>query len=277
MKFRYTVIAALILLTCFTRCNKILDKKDLGAVNQSDVWNDNRLAVAYVNKLYADNLPGWDSDVAANSDEAPGGDAIMYGQLTINSVDQLNYGAIRNINILLKDIDGGTLNTQTKDLLKGQAYFLRAWRYFQMVRLYGGVPIILGPQQLTDNLLVSRNKTSECIAQITSDLDKAASLLPHNWIGDDIGRITKGAAMALKGRVLLYYASPQFNPSNDQARWQKAYDANKTARETLEADGFGLYENFAGIWFNEMNKEGVFVTCQQYHKKGNKGNEATRP
>jgi hypothetical protein len=277
MKYRYTAIYTLILLIGFTGCSKILEKKDLSAVNQSDVWNDTRLATAFVNKLYADNLPGWDNDIAANSDEAPGGDAITYGQLTINSIDSWPYDAIRNINILLKEIDGGTLSTEIKDPLKGQALFLRAWRYFQLVRLYGGVPLVLEPQQRTDNLLVSRNKTSECISQIVADLDKATGLLPHNWTGNDAGRITKGAAMALKGRVLLYYASPQFNPSNDQARWQTAYDANKAARETLEADGFGLYDNFATMWFNEMNKEVVFVSRYAYPDRVNNWNAATRP
>lgn len=277
MKRRYTVIYMLVFLFCFTQCSSVLDKKDLGAVSQSDVWNDTRLAKAYVSKLYADNLPGWDTDIAGNSDESPGGGGTMYGQLTINSINQWPYDGIRNINILLNDIDKGTLSDDIKNALKGQAYFLRAWRYFQMVRLYGGVPLILKPQQLTDDLLVSRNKTSECIDQITADLDKAASLLPHNWTGDDVGKVAKGAAMALKGRVLLYYASPQFNPSNDLTRWQKAYDANKAARETLEADGFGLYNDFAGIWFNEMNKEVVFVNRYAYPDRVNSWNAATRP
>ncbi|SJZ83856.1 Starch-binding associating with outer membrane [Chitinophaga eiseniae] len=277
MKIGYTAICALLLLACFAGCSKVLDKKDLGAVNESDIWKDDKLATAYINKLYEDNLPGWNTSDAATSDEAPGGDAVMYGQLTINSFDLWPYDNIRNINILLKNIDGGTLPAATRDLLKGQAFFFRAWRYFQMVRLYGGVPLILEPQQVTDNLAVARTKTSACIGQMVADLDNAAKLLPPSWTGNDAGRITKGAALALKGRILLYYASPQFNPANDPARWQKAYDANKAAKETLEAAGIGLYDKFAGIWLDEMNKEVVFVNRYSYPDKVNDWNAATRP
>src|SRR5690349_7421172 len=125
-------------------CTKILDKKPLDKVN--DVWNDLDLANAYMNRIYANKLPGWNSDYASYSDESPGGGSYMYGQLTENSVDYWPYDNIRDINELIDNIDKGSLSSANRKLLKGQAMFFRAWQYFEMVKRYGGVPLILHPQ-----------------------------------------------------------------------------------------------------------------------------------
>ena len=97
-------------------CNSILDLKDLESVNEAQVWKDPALAEAYVNKVYADNLPGWSTGDASTSDESPGGTGYMYGQLPESSVDYWctrnttdcqhpPYVRIRSINILLAEID----------------------------------------------------------------------------------------------------------------------------------------------------------------------------
>jgi len=248
-------------------CTKILDKKDLSSVSEKDVWNDLDLATAYVNRIYAQNLPTWETGWANNSDESDGGGSYMYGQLTENSVDDWNYDYIRDINTLIDNIDQGSLSDANKKLLKGQALFFRAWRYFELVKRYGGVPLILHPQAIDDDLLVPRNSTSECMQQIIADLDEAIADLPviaANAGGND-GHVHKGTAMAVKGRVLLYYASPQFDPAQNAAgRWQAAYDANKAAKDFLTAQGFGLYADFSKLWFDEMNKEDIFVTRYLY-------------
>ena len=169
------------------------------------------------------------------------------------------------------------IDTETCTNLKAQASILRAWRYFCMVRVYGGVPMLLLPQKLTDDLLVSRNKTSECIDIIIKDLDYAYENLPWSWTGDDLGRATKAAALALKGRVLLYYASPQFNPDNLTDRWEVAYKVNKQAKEELEANGYGLYADYEKIWYDEMNREVIWGRRYQEPGATNKWNAATRP
>lgn len=279
MKFSKLV---LFVLSCcmLGSCEDILDKEDLSAVTEEDnVWSDLNLATAYVNRIYAENLPEWSTAWANYSDESDGGGDYMYGQLTENSVDfwpygyldtdpnpDVYYGGIRSINILLANIDEGTLEEEDKNWLKGQALFFRAWLYFEMVRRYGGVPLVLEPQDVTDNLLVERNTTSATIGQIISDLDNAIAYLPAVTAssGENNGRVHKGTAMAVKGRVLLYYASPQFNPNNIPDRWQDAYDANKAAKEFLEAQGFGLYEDFENMFINEMNEEAIFVRRYEY-------------
>lgn len=248
-------------------CTKILDKKNLNAVNEQDTWNDLDLATAYANKLYSQNLPEWSTDFASYSEESGGGGSYMYGQLTENSVDYWPYDDIRNINTLLDNVDKGTLTAADKKLLKGQGFFFRGWRYFELVKRYGGVPLILHPQELDEDLLVKRSPTSVCMQQILADLDSAIAYLPviGATAGGNDGHVHQGTALAVKGRILLYYASPQFDPSQSQAgRWQSAYDVNKAAKTFLLAQGFGLNASFSGLWFSEMNKEDIFVRRYLY-------------
>jgi starch-binding outer membrane protein, SusD/RagB family len=267
-------------------CTKILDKKPLDKVN--DPWSDPDLANAYMNRIYAANLPGWSTESAGYSEESSGGGSYMYGQLTENSVNYWPYGnsgdgSIRDINDLLANIDKGSLPATNKKLLKGQGFFFRAWQYWEMVKRYGGVPLILQPQVTTENLFVKRNKTSECIQQIVADLDSAIANLPAIGPNDGAndGHVHKGTAIAVKGRVLLYYASPQFDPSQAAGRWQAAYKANKDARDYLQSKGFGLYPVFKDIWLKEMNKEDIFVRRYLYTPDNSESwhnwSAATRP
>ena len=252
----------------FTNCTKVLDKKNLNAIDEEDVWNDIELVTALVNNIYAQSLPSWSTEYADYSDESDGGGSYMYGQLTENSVNYWPYNQIRDINVLLANIDKGSLKEADKKPLKGAAFFFRAWQYFEMMKRYGGVPLVLVPQELSDNLFVERATTSATMQQIIKDLDSAIANLPTvaaSNLALNNGRVHKGTALAVKGRALLYYASPQFDPSQSSAtRWQAAYDANKTAKDYLVAQGFGLYPSFGGLWFNEMNKEVIFVKRYEF-------------
>lgn len=135
---------------------------------------------------------------------------------------------------------------------------MRAYTYFSLVKLYGGVPLVLKSQDInTDTLNVPRAKTSDCIKQIVQDLDSCYAL-PGKWTAAaDQGRISKDVALALKGKVLMYWASPQFNPTDDPARWTAAYNACKLAYTTALADGYDLNPTFANIFIDEStsNKE----------------------
>jgi hypothetical protein len=223
-------------------------------------------------------MPGWPYNGTA-SDEATAGDpgmnSFLQGIATIDSWNNWQYGTIDRINLFLSKIDDTPYTEETKAMLKGQALFWRAWAYFSMVKGYGGVPLILGVQDYKnpESLFVPRNKTSECFSQIVKDLDDAAGLLPDKWEGADYGRIDKGAAMAFKGKILLWYASPLFNPSNDNARWQTAYAANKAAVDYLKAQGKGLHPNFKNIWYSERNEEVIMIN--QFYKPDHYVSQAT--
>jgi hypothetical protein len=259
MKTKYMAFAAGLLL--IAGCTGVLDKKDLSALPEQEVWNTPMYAEGYVNKLCREYLPGWDLNISGSSDDGYAIVGQLQGTNTSNSVNNWPYDRIRNINILLDKVGTGNISVETQNRLKAQALVLRAWLYFSMVREYSGVPLVLYTQDLKEDLYITRNKTSECINQIVKDLDEAAANLPWKWENADLGRITKAAAIALKARVLLYYASPQFNApgTRDAARWERAYTANKEAKEQLAANGYELHASFENLWFEEMNKEVVFV------------------
>src|SRR5690606_31071241 len=227
---------------------------------------------------YSRALPSWDNTASQLSDDAHGENSFMYGEAQPGSMGiySNSYTTIKDINLLLAKVGTGSLSAEAQDLMTGQALFFRAHLYFRLVSAYGGVPLILEVKDKSDiaALQVPRNKTSECIAQILSDLDEAVELLPHSYPdpGKDYGRITKAAALAYKGRVLLNYASEQFDPAQDKGRWQAAYDANTAALAMLSEDGKGLHPNFSELWFDETdgNPEAVMIkryTLDQSHRR----------
>src|SRR5690606_10097414 len=159
------------------------------------------------------------------------------------------YKSIRACNLFLKNIDnasiGGVLidGKTLKDRMLGEVLFLRAFFYFQLTTLYGGVPLITDVYQLNDDFSIARNTYEECMDFIVDECDKAAGLLPSAHSGNNIGRATVGAALSLKSRALLYAASDLHNTTvfpaygnqelirytsgDQQARWRLAKDAAK--------------------------------------------------
>lgn len=284
-------------------CNDdfLAEKQDLSGVNE-EVYQDPILGQAYVDYIYKSFLPAnnsaaftWDlasggnDDFSQTTDElsgetnwnkvwaAPGtftdANCLTYiGGALGTSVQNNPYTRLRQINLFLDNVDKYGMEATAKDKLKGQLYFWRAWQYFDLLRLYGGVPLVLTAQSSistgVEDVKVPRSSSSECVEQIVADLDKAKSLLPPNWDAAGWGRITSGAAAAMKGRVLLTWASPLFNRNDDVQRWQRSYDANKEAKTLLETNGYGLFSvgGFAGgvawenMWFVEANNpEAVIV------------------
>ncbi|WP_207763886.1 RagB/SusD family nutrient uptake outer membrane protein [Flagellimonas pacifica] len=269
MKTKYistlVMITALFLVQC---SNDPLDKRPLGAISPEVVWNDVNLAKGFLNQIYDRALPSWPVVASQQSDDAEGVNPVMYGEVsTDGSIDNYSpsYAIIKDINILLENVGTGEIEVGEQNLMKGQALFFRARLYFELVSLYGGVPLVLtvGDKSDIEVLQVPRNKTSECITQIIADLDEAISLLPDSYenAGSDYGRITKGAALAYKGKVLLHYASEQFDPAQDKGRWQAAYDANKEAKDWADANGKGLHSSYSQLWFDESdaNPEAIMI------------------
>ena len=239
-------------------CDNVLDVNNLSVFDSNDVWNDEALSDAYLTDLYA-TIDGWPVGNGFNADEYSGILSEGDVQTTGDDFKYWPYTEIRKINILLDEIDAGTLSEDIKDPIKGQAYFLRAYHYFKAVVYHGGVPIIKEPQLLTDDLMVARNTTADCFDFIIEDLDNAIDALPDQYTGDDLGRVDKAVALAFKGRVLLFKASAQFNPSNpyDNDYWDDAYTATKTAKEQLEEWGYGLISNYDDIFMTESHEEVV--------------------
>lgn len=288
------VITLLAILTVLGSCKKhddFFDIEDPQGID-SDIWDDAGAIGLFLNRTYSLVMPQWPAlgGIHNTSDELNNANtAFLYGTLVENSVTDIGTSAsitanryfdIRRCNLAIEGINAsGVLDEETKKTLKGQFFFLRAYVYFRLVTLYGGVPLVLKTQDLSDETLnVPRAKTSECIAAIAKDLDSAAAYLPALWTGNDIGRITRAAAMSVKGKVLMYWASPQFNPTNIGSRWEDAYQACKAAYDQCVTDGYILIANYANIFVTEDHREILLV--RKYNTSRDLGTnleQVTRP
>src|SRR5690606_15392824 len=144
--------------------------------------------------------------------------------------------------------------------------------YFDMVKYHGGVPYLTYPQdRYEDDLYVPRNSTAECFDLLIDDLDQAIALLPQYIppTSEDYGKIDGNFALAFKAKVLLYKASPQFNPENpwDNANWENAYTVNQQAYESLKSQGYELVDDYSNIALDERNSEVVFSVINTYPNK----------
>ncbi|MGN0221927.1 MAG: RagB/SusD family nutrient uptake outer membrane protein [Prevotella sp.] len=217
---------------------------------------------------------------------------------TQNNIQEAVYGRIRNINDALAGISAGTLSEEEKNILMGQIYFFRAWCYYNLVKWYGGVPLVKELQDPVEGSFTPRSSAKECIDFILEDLDKAATMLAAKttnggWTGSDYGRVTTGTALALKGRVLLLWCSPLFNRANDRSRWETAYEQMTADLTTINACGYGLYSSSSNVNGSDFaaqfltsgkNPEAVFVTLHNNitgdgldNQKNNSWERAIRP
>lgn len=293
-------IAGLLMVAASCKQDFLEEKKDYSGFNEQ-VFQDAALATGYVDYVYGSFLPPANAQ-AMNWNIATGNDDFVktteelagetnwnkeWATISYNNAHALPYFGVRlpnsianntwtrmkQINIFLQEIDKGGLPEDLRNRLKGQMYFWRAYQYFDLLRLYGGVPLVLVPQNpivsAGDNTQVQRSSSSETLEQIVKDLDIAITLLPGKYASTaDWGRITSGAAAAFKGRVLLTWASPLFNRADDRARWERAYQANLAAKTLLETNGFGLYKvgtlanatAWGNMWFTEVNNPEAVIT-----------------
>jgi starch-binding outer membrane protein, SusD/RagB family len=161
-----------------------------------------------------------------------------------------------------------------------EARFLRAYFYFELVKRYGGVPIINNALSVEDDFSsIQRSSLNECLQFITAECDSAAAKLPLNAstapyvVANDLGRVTRLTALALKSRVLLYAASDLFNnptwaggyanpalislPAGDRtARWKAASDAAKAVIDAGVLPTLGAYKSL----FNTFNNAEIIFT-----------------
>lgn len=278
LTYKYLLAAALMaggLSSCDTDFLDVTPPTEIAA---GQVWGDGSLAESFVTGIYAGLQQGGFSEqmLASLTDEA----VFTHTGRNINTVNEGSlspsnlgwvdatygwsqmYQYIRASNIAIANLNTATFTDETlKARLKGEAYFMRAYYYQQLVRYYGSVPLIKKVYALNEDYSVPRNTFDECVKQIVSDADSAALLLDGKSLAK--GRATKTAALALKSRILLYAASdlhdmptakaksaviaafpnPEFlgyTSGDRKARWQAAQAAAKAA---LDAAGSGYKLN----------------------------------
>lgn len=167
------------------------------------------------------------------------------------------YAGIRRVNMVLERIDEvpNFPSQEIKNRTIGESHFLRAMFYFELIKRYGSVPLVDRTLSGEEDLDLPRAPYDECIAFVVSDCDLAASLLSPTYPDADQGRATRGAALALKSRMLLYAASPLNNPTNDVAKWQSAASA---AKAVIDLNLYGLYPDAHSLFFQSTSEEVIW-------------------
>jgi hypothetical protein len=163
------------------------------------------------------------------------------------------YDRIRKCNLFLEKVADAPFDEADKKVMIAQARFLRAYFYKMLIDLYGGVPLItkvLNNNVDGDDIFYPRNSYEECIAFLQTECEAAYADLPLKWTGKDVGRATKGAALALKGEAELY-----------AGKWEQAAATNKKIIDEM-GNGivYDLFPDYAGLFYanNENNEEVIF-------------------
>ena len=211
-----------------------LDRYPLEELSDGSFWKSATDAEMAVSELY-NALPYWDVDDAINSDDAVHGIKWAAGNVSKGIYDPLEqswsgtYGSIRQANLVLSKVDEVPDYDQAeKNKVLGQAYFFRGFLYFDLIRQFGDVPYTESPLTLADQENITRTPRAEVYDNLMSDLDKAVDYLPTEWPSSDYGRVTKGAALAIKARAALYYGD-----------WQVAAD---NAKKVMDMGIYHLYD-----------------------------------
>ena len=205
-------------------CNKdFLNTKPLDKISSDATWADGALSEAFIFNVYSFlGYGGFEEQALAGyTDEAmfthSGRNINTWTEATetpanvawVSSTYEWGrmYLAIRQANVALENLPKASFtDAALKAKLTGEAYFLRAYYYQQLLRFYGGVPLISKSYGLNEDYTIARSSYDECVKFIVADLDKAITTLPDAKDSQN-GRASKLAAMALKARVLLYAAS----------------------------------------------------------------------
>jgi hypothetical protein len=275
-KLVQAVLLVILVMTNITCDRDLLDKKPLDAISEDDVFSDAVFLQSYVYNVYNGIRPPWSpgtgnyeslTDIAVSQpethDRSAGIRQWLEGNISPDNVTNLTniwseeYSYIRRANIFFEKIDGSPIPPAQLDPMRGEMHFLRAWMYFELIRTYGGVPIITESFGLEDETFdVERNTYDECANFVLEECDKALQLLPAG--SQPAGKISRAATLGLKARMLLYMASPLNNPSNDIAKWQAAEVATKAVIDA----GFTLHATHADLFTRPLKTDEIIFGKQ---------------
>ena len=156
-----------------------------------------------------------------------------------------DYTIISRANEFIQDISSATVSDDVKTEMTAEAKFLRGYAYADLITYFGDVPLITKVLALSD-AYVSRTAKADVLTQILADFTDAAATLPTSWSGTNVGRATKGAALAYKAKTLLY-----------NKKWS---DAAQAALDVINLKVYDLYPDYASTFdeAHEDNQEVIF-------------------
>ena len=273
MKHLFTILA-LVATLAFTSCEDFLTEEIRGQQNLDTYFSDIESCEAYITGCYQDITCGgwWNINTVWLLSEMCSDDAWMgntsqsqsdYISLAhyqgsgasngpISNFWQYRYKAILRCNVAIERIAQMDLvDTERQNQLIAEARFLRGYFYFELVRNFGGVPLMTSFSDPAEVQGITRASTEETYAFIEEDLLAAAEVLPGRNEAE-VGRATRGAALGLLGKVYLY-----------QEKWEKARDVLKTVIDSKEYD---LLPEFGQVWDVEYDNsiESLFEVQYEY-------------
>jgi hypothetical protein len=278
---RIRLISIVGLLMFFMGSCNYLDYSEASYLHKEDVFSDWNRTQNFLADIYS-SLPTGFNPIGGAMNESATDDAEFV--LDYSSVQKFNdgswssilalddqwtnmYSGIRSVNLFLNEVKGRTfddykwIDTYADKMAQFNNYpqearFLRAFFYFQLIERYGDVPLIKTVLTDTEANAVSPASYDEIVNCIVSECNEIIPLLPVTYVGftsaQETGRVTRGAAMALKARTLLYAASPLHNPSGTAQKW---IDAAKAAKDIINTSTYILEANYNNFLNNVTSKE----------------------
>ncbi len=159
--------------------------------------------------------------------------------------------------------------------LREEAVVLRAYYYFELIKRYGGVPVI---KSTADKDYSERATYDSVVKMIVDDIDSVMDKLVDSWVEETLsnydGRLTKGAARAIKSRVLLYAASPLNNPSNDTEKWMAAA---KAAYDVINMGRYSLTDSYQDLFYSAATNTNPEVIWAKRNSASNTIEKANYP
>ena len=253
-------ISTLLMLLLLAGCKKeFLEKSPPDALTEVGFYNSAERAQLGVNAIYVSLQSAWSINLYRIYD-VPSGEVLLSNTVPLEynnftyfpALNQIHdtwrglYEGVYRSNLAIANIPGINMAEALKSQYVGEAKFLRALFYFDLVNIFGAVPLITQPLPDTDASLIARTPVADVYKVIIADLLAAEAGLPVSHSGANLGRVTKGAAQALLGKVYLY--------NKDYA------NAEKYFLLVINSGKYGLMDNFQEVWHRsfENNKESIF-------------------
>lgn len=222
--FKYCIAASLAISATACKKNLDLEIENPNRIDESNFWKTSTDAAQGVNAVYGNFYRNGPSRwlpyyMDVRSDD--GYSTSPWNELrSISGLNTTNYNfevqidtwghhwrGVYRANQVIANVPGINMDATLRDRLVGEAKFLRSWYYYNLVTIWGNIPLITEPSQPNDK--PAQVAPSVIWAQIEKDLTEAAAVLPNNYTGDDLGRATKGAAYGLLGRSFLQQGKNQ--------------------------------------------------------------------
>ncbi len=198
--------------------------------------------------------------------------------LRVYELWQQHYAAVFKANLVLQKIPAINFDEKLKARLLAETKFLRALWYFNLVRLYGDVPLLTEPTDgvTAADFAVERTPSAKVYEQIETDLKEAADVLPNAYAAPDVGRATKGAALSLLAKVYLTKAS---NPLNLASFYADAVATAELALSPGEGGtgnfGYALQTNYANVFLPAFKNNSEHIFSAQF-KSGSSSSYLTQ-